>query len=657
MSAIDDFLATQPGAQGASAGEASSAPQTVDDLLARDATTQSVPPALRAPKVAQAQNSQWQAPGGFMTGVGDVVRGGVQDLVHGISWAADKIAPNSQFAQDARAALPQMQQTIDAQNQQYAQQRAANGESGTDWMRLAGNAVGTLPTMALGGDFAAAPFLGKLGIGALQGAVGAGLMPTTGNSDQSFAHQKAVQMEVGGLMGGAVPLVAIGAKAAGQGAWNALRPVLKPNDYVGEGMTAMLSPQDAATAASNIRSAPTFTPGYQPTTAQVAGLPFFVQTEKAAGNLPTVKNAMAQRAVDNNATLWNSLNQVAGTDLDLQNAIAARAKASNPLYNLAKQQNIPVDAPMTDLMSRPAMSSAIDRAQKLASNMNAGPIFQSTRIPNSMGGSPTTVKTLTGNGAQAVKEALDAMLLSENTQKLSSKEIGALQDTRSAYLAWLEGHSPEFTQARQTFASMSPPINTMQAAQQMQQLLGGLGRSMDVAKNPILTGPGYASALNRALSNQEFGIEPQAQTALENIGRDLQRGTISNSIRSPGSDTAYNLAANGWLARQLYGPTFGGAGAAGKAVAALGATALGHPMVGLGILGGANKIGKMVGNRLQDRLSGLLLNPDAVLPYLDARAAAASQSIPGPIMQGLLNYGRPAAVNGLLGGLQNSGNK
>ena len=72
---------------------------------------------------------------------------------------------------------------------------------------------------------------------------------------------------------------------------------------------------------------------------------------------------------------------------------------------------------------------------------------------------------------------------------------------------------------------------------------------------------------------------------------------------------------------------------------------------------GGNKIGQMVGGRLQDRLSGLLLNPDTVLPYLDARAAAAAQAVPNPLMQGLLNYGRPAAMNGLIGGLQNPGNQ
>lgn len=42
--------------------------------------------------------------------------------------------------------------------------------------------------------------------------------------------------------------------------------------------------------------------------------------------------------------------------------------------------------------------------------------------------------------------------------------------------------------------------------------------------------------------------------------RDLQRETVSNAVRTPGSDTAYNLGAPGWLASKVYGPNFRGGG-------------------------------------------------------------------------------------------------
>lgn len=672
MSAIDDFLATQPAPTVASAAPASG-PQDVSALLARDATNQSVPPALRAPQAPQQQPGMLASGiAGFSKGVGNTAAGIEQLLGKGVGAVGNMFAPSSTLSSLITDQPPQnfLQRagnylTNDANwvlNQ--IRQGAAPAEAAHPFVtgvgNVAGQIAGTAPTMMIGPEYAGLSLAGKLGLGAAQGAAGAAMMPVQ-NPGDNFWTQKALGIGAGGGLGAAGPLVAAGAGALGRGLWNAVQPVVQPGRFVGQGLAGAMDPAEAAAAAANIRSAPTFVSGYQPGTAALSQSPFIIQTEKAAGNLPGVKTALMNRNLSNNATLWDTLNQVGGTDLDLKNAIAARDTATTPLYNIAKQQDIPVDAPMTDLLSRPAMQTAIDRAQKLASNTNAGPIMKTFETSNPFSGATgapgSTLTTLTGNGAQAVKESLDAMLLPENTQKLSSKEIGALQDTRSAYLAWLEGHSPAFTQARQTYAGMSPPINTMQAAQQMAERLGGLGRSVDASQNPIITAPGYATALNQALKGQEFGIEPGAQTTLENIGRELQRSTALNSVPKTGSDTAYNIAANGWLARQLYGPTFGGAGTAGKAIGALGATALGHPMVGLGILGGANKVGQMVGGRLQDRLSGLLMDPNAALPFLDARAAAAAQSVPGPLMQGLLNYGRPAAVNGLLGGLNNPGNK
>jgi hypothetical protein len=460
---------------------------------------------------------------------------------------------------------------------------------------------------------------------------------------------------VGGGLGVAIPAAIGTGRAIGSNIWNAVRPIVNPRAYVGQGFANAIGDQ-AGDVANSIRGAQQFVPDSLPTTAQAGTTPLLVATEKAAANNdPAFKIALANRENANNAARWNSLFGVAGTDLDLQNAIAARNTATNPLYNIAKQQSIPVDQPMSGLMARPAMQSAIKRAQTLADNNEAGPIFQTARIPNSMGGSPTTSQTLTGNGAQAVKEALDAMLLPENTQKLSGKEIGALQDTRSAYISWLEGHSPAFTQARQTYAAMSPPINTMQAGQQMVDRLGGLGRTLNSTGATSLTAPGYSTALNQALKAQEFGIDPAAQTTLENIGRDLQRSTISNSLKSPGSDTAYNLAANGWLARNLYGSDFGGATGLGRALGAAGALATGHPMIGLGILGGGAKLGQMVGGRLNGQLSNFLLNPNELLPYLDARAAtavnAAQQVLPGLMQRQLL----PAVIGGVTrGGLMNA---
>lgn len=635
MSAFDDYLNTPvtPTQQGfdayagaasapvlapAAGGTGAAAPQT--------AVGQSNPPPL----------------GGFLTGVGDVAKGATQDLVHGISWAADKIAPNSQFAQDARAALPQMQTAIDQQNASYDAQRAAQGQNGIDFGRLGGNAVGTLPGLAIGGG--GGGLLGRMGVGALRGAFGAGVMPTTGDSDQSFGQQKAAQIGIGGALGAAVPAAFAGARAASSGLWNAVQPVVQPGRFVGQGLAGAMDPIEAAQAASNIRSAPQFVPGSIPTTAQAAQTPVMVQTEKAAGNIPAFKTGSLQRGIDNNDARWQTLMGVAQTPEALQAAQTARADAVQPLYDAAANQTANVGNAFVKLAQRPAMQQAMQQADQLAANRGE------TLTWPQQGGN----MAISGRALDYTRQALDDMVGSARASNQGSLANG-LQDARDRLVNWTSRYIPAQRQAVQTYAQMSQPINTMNVGQ---QIANGLGtRAMNAGGAPEIGLMPFRSALTSAMGSGDaakFGINANALQQLQGIGQDLQRATVSNSVRSPGSDTAYNLAANGWLARQLYGPTFGGAGAAGKAIGALGATALGHPMVGLGIMGGGNRLGQMVGNRLQDRLSGLLLNPDTVLPYLDARAAAATQPVQGPLMQGLLNYGRPAITNGLIGGLVNA---
>lgn len=651
MSAFDDYLNSAPAQPG----------QSFDSYLGPAAGGAALPPVMRAPQLpAQGAKpqGQWQVPGSVTMGIGDVVRGGAQDLVHGISWLANKIAPNSQFAKDAAAALPQMQQTIDTQNAAYDAQRAAQqpqtltgmvtGQKpalGTDWGRLAGNAIGTLPVMAMGGGEG---LLGRAGMGALQGATSASLMPTTGNSDKSFAQQKAEQAGIGGLMGGAIPLAMDGARAVGSGLWNAARPIFQPERYVGQGITGLMEPADAAAAAANIRNAPQFVPGSMPTTAQVAGNPMLVQTEKAAGNIPAFKTAATQRAIENNDARWQALMGVARTDADLAAAQSARDAAASPLYQQAHQSTANVGPAFMRYAQIPEMQQAMQAAQQNAAldaavGRGVAPVW------------PTpTSNTINGAALDYTSRALSDMIGDAQRSGANSR-AASLTALKNSVDGWTQRYIPGVQQAKAAYAAGSVPVNTMEVGQ---QIANGLGtRAMNAGGIPEIQLMPFRSAFTRAMNSgnaADYGIDANALNTLQGIGQDLQRATVSNSVKSPGSDTAYNLAADGWLARQLYGPTFGGAGNIGKAVGALGATALGHPMAGLGILGAGNRVGQMIGGRLQDRLTGLLMDPNAILPYLDARAAAAAQTVPNPLMQGLLNYGRPAIGNALSGGLVNS---
>lgn len=694
MTAVDDWLGTSMNAPAKTSADPVDAWLGVGTQPAASApvtATPVTPPA--APGAGPTSPGQPVPLNGFLTGVGDVAKGTTQGIVHGLSWLADKVAPDSQFAKDARAALPQMQQAIDQQNAAYEQARAARQpqnlsglitgqkpDPGIDWGRLAGNAAGTLPTMMIGPEFVAASLPAKIGIGAAQGGVGAAMMPTTGSSDLSYAQQKMLQTGLGAALGGALPAGFAGARAGLNAVGGVLNPILRPGRFVGQGIGDALSPQDAAAAAANIRNAPQYVQGSSPTTAQVAGSPLLLQTEKAAANVPSIRGAFEQRGLDNNNARWAALNSIAQTPADLDAAVAAREAAAGPAYQAARAQNYTVDPTIEALMNRPAMQDALNRGLTIARNegnqgiipavqaqpaqhanvptggigFNGQPLFQQVQIRPATPGQPAQVS---GDVLHYLKLGLDDLQQSarENT-RLGPSERNAINTAQTDFLNWLDNASPDYAHARQAYAANSPPVNTMQAAQQLAEQMSGLGRSANVNQQPILTAQSYAPALARALRSQEFGIEPGAQQGLENIGRDLQRATISNSMRSPGSDTGYNLAAQGWLARNLFGPDFSGATGIGKTGAAAAALLAGHPLAAGGIFAGGKRVGQMVGDRLQQRLGDYLLNPDTLLPYLDARAAApAGQALPGPVVQGLLNYGRPAVLGGLLGQVVNSG--
>jgi hypothetical protein len=439
-----------------------------------------------------------------------------------------------------------------------------------------------------------------------------------------------------------MPAAAAAGKAIGSNLYGAVRPIINPRAVVGEGLANAVG-DEAGNVAQNIASAPQFVRGSMPTTAQAGANPILVATEKAAANAnPDLRNALAQRAIENNEARWQALMGVAGTPADMQAAQAARDAAATPLYDAAHQATTNVGPAFMRYAQIPEMQEAMQRANGLAS-LDAAVGRGVPPVWPQQGGSRTINGAALDYTSRALGDMIDTAQRAGEPSKAAS--LAALRDKIDS---WTQTYIPGVQQARAAYAAGSVPINTMDAAQ---QIANGLGtRAMNAGGAPEIQMMPYRAALAKAMSSSDaakYGFDANGLGTLQGIGQDLQRATVSNSIRSPGSDTAYNLAAQGWLARQLYGPTFGGAGNLGKAVGAIGATALGHPMVGLGILGGGNKIGQMVGNRLNAKLSDLLLNPDALLPYLNARAAAPVNGSQQALAAALRRQIVPAAISGI----------
>ncbi|MBL3961301.1 hypothetical protein H3O04_02175 [Burkholderia sp. KCJ3K979] len=495
-----------------------------------------------------------------------------------------------------------------------------------------------------------------VGAGIGNAATGAALSAGTAiDPNQPYWPQVGRNAAVGAGMGVAAPAIIGGLLGAGRAAYNAAMPLLNPRGYVGQQFADAIG-NDAAQVATNIRNAPVYVPGSMPTTAQVGATPFLAQTEKAMANSnPAFKTALEQRNIDNNDARWGALMGVAGTPADLQAAQAAREAAATPLYQSAHQATANVGPAFMRYAQIPEMQEAMQRANQIAS------------LDAAVGRGVAPVWPLEGGSRQINGAALDYTsralgdMINEAQRQGTSTRVGALTALKSDVDNWMTRYVPGVQQARAAYAAGSVPINTMQVGQ---QIANGLGtRSMNAGQVPQIQLMPYRSALTRAMSGADFGIDANALNTLQGIGQDLQRATVSNSIRSPGSDTAYNLATNGWLARQLYGRNFqGGAvgsvlGNAAQAAGAAGGAAFFGPAgagvgsaLGSGIGGLLN--GSRVGTRLNGQLAGLLLNPQEFLPYLDARAVGAPAPVTGGLMQGLsgrLQYMPALAVPQLAG--------
>jgi hypothetical protein len=320
-------------------------------------------------------------------------------------------------------------------------------------------------------------------------------------------------------------------------------------------------------------------------------------------------------------------------------AIAARRAAANPAVDSLLTNGMPVSA-------NPILA-AIDRTS--ASGLGTDPAIRSALADLR---AQITARA-PGKGAWIAPDVLDG--LRQNANKfiaqhapngaVSSRQTVAMSPIKDAITDAIEGANPGYKAYLADYAKNSMPINTMQAGRDIADALGTRARFAD--NLPILDNANFRGPFERALGAAEHGIDPAAENALRGVQSDLGRATISNSVRSGGSDTGYNLAAQGVLARMIYGPTFGGAGPAAKGMAALATAAIGQPLAALGVMGAGQKAGQAVGARLNAALADHMLNPEVLLPYLDARAAQAAQQGPG-LAARLRSIATPAAVSGLL---------
>lgn len=358
-------------------------------------------------------------------GMGDIVKGGAQDIVHGLAWLGGKIAPNSQFTQDANAAIPQMQQTVSQQDQAYAQQRAAQGETGTDWKRMGGQAVATLPLAAV--MPAGSGLLGSTVAGALSGAASSALQPVGQlQPGQTFAGQKAGQVAGGALAGGVAGPIVSGLGRVISGAGSAAQ-------------------QRLAQAGVNMTPGQILGGAWQRTEDKLTSVPVL-------GDL--IKNAQQRAAQSFNTATYNQvlapLGQKYSGPIGNEGVAVVRKTIGDAYDNTLSQMQFKIDHPfVADLQNLGQMSQGLPAQQQqtfanilktqimgkfspqgiMDGQTLKGVQSELSRMARGYLGDPSFDNRQLGQAISALKDSVDAALPRSNSPELAQQ----LQNANTAY--------------------------------------------------------------------------------------------------------------------------------------------------------------------------------------------------------------------------------
>lgn len=380
---------------------------------------------------------------------------------------------------------------------------------------VAGNVAAALPVALVpGANTVAGSGLAGAAYGALQPGVD--------------AAERFKNIAIGGAAGAAVP-AAIRAAQIGRSFVDPLYQGGRER-IIGNTLRNAAGNQ-ADDAMRNMRAAQPLVPGSMPTAAEAAQNPGIAALQRTAtASDPVAMNELAARQMAQNNARLNAIQDVVP---DRAAAVVARDQAATGLYNAANPQPVQVTPALANLMQRPAMQTAMQRAQALA--QNNGEVFD----PNN----------LTGQGAHYIKMALDDLTNAGPAAGIGGNEIRALQGIRTSFLRELESQIPEYGQARQAYAQMSRPVTQADVLGQVAERATNFRGNLTPAAFDRAAGDQTARAVTgQARATMADILEPQQADTINNIMADLLRSDFAQTAgRGVGSDTVQKMAFNNMM--------------------------------------------------------------------------------------------------------------
>lgn len=445
--------------------------------------------------------------------------------------------------------------------------------------------------------------------GGAQGALAGAVAPDTSGE----FSEKGDQILSTAAVSAATPLAALGTAKVIDGVSSAINYARNPQGVAGRKLAEWYGSDPETIAA--LRNAPQYFPDEQISAAQALQNPRAFAVEKAMGNNPQFKIMAEEARNANNAGRVAVVEGIAKTPAERKAAIAARKAATDPFYKEFVNPVSPYTRYNNASNALNAVKGKRMSAEDFGALDEAGKIVRSVRDGRRTEEeaaellSQITVKSATAQKAldQATsavnKNMIDVGRIEKQLQSLTLNPSGTVRSFASEQLALIGklkeqygGNIPvanlqgiqqqlsrEFNSASarngfdnsgqyvlgklnsrfnssldravpgyrdnaRTYAQLSQPINDMDAGQAI--LSRGDGRVLNTAGEAPLS----LADLNRAISDDgkaRYGMSDSSLAKLIGLRDSMSReGT---TIRSSGSDTAYNLNADGWLARLIYG--------------------------------------------------------------------------------------------------------
>lgn len=186
-------------------------PEQAQSMIGQHLQAQSAPVATETSKPLMTDaGDRLSGSDKFVKGLRDPIDGGAQLLTKMLpagvvsagnrlnNWLADKTGLVGKLPEGG------VDQQVRENEAKYQAQRTAQGESGMDWSRIAGNVINPA-NLALAAKLPqAATIAGRIGVGALGGGATAAMNPV---GDGDFAAEKAKQIGAGAVGGGLVPAI------------------------------------------------------------------------------------------------------------------------------------------------------------------------------------------------------------------------------------------------------------------------------------------------------------------------------------------------------------------------------------------------------------------------------------------------------------------